>query len=49
LGQVERIFFACLIKICIINAYPPIFILFIYKNGIGEPIREIHFFDEIDI
>jgi hypothetical protein len=31
LKQAERIFFACLVEICIINTHPPIFILFRYK------------------
>jgi hypothetical protein len=45
----ERIFFACLIKISIINTHPPIFIPFGYKNGIGEPIWVVHFLNETDI
>jgi hypothetical protein len=49
LGQPKGIFFACLIKISIINTHPPIFILFRYKNGIGEPIRVVHFFNETDV
>jgi hypothetical protein len=43
-GKPEGIFFACLIKINIINTHPPIFILFWYKNRIGEPIWVVHFF-----
>jgi hypothetical protein len=48
-GQAEGIFFACLVKICIINTHPPIFILFWYKNRIGEPICVVHFFYESDV
>jgi hypothetical protein len=49
LGEPERIFFACLIKISIIDTQTPIFILFRYKDGIGEPIWVVHFFNEIGI
>jgi hypothetical protein len=48
-GEPEGIFFACLIKIGIINTHSPIFILFGYKNGIGEPILVVHFPNEIVI
>jgi hypothetical protein len=48
-GQPERIFFACLIKIRIINTHPLIFILFRYNNGIGEPIRVVYFFIETNV
>jgi hypothetical protein len=37
-GAAEGIFLACLIKICIIDTHPSIFILFGYKDGIDEPI-----------
>jgi hypothetical protein len=47
--QTEGIFFACLIKICIINTHPPIFILFGYKDGIGEPIQVVHFFNKTGV
>jgi hypothetical protein len=54
LGEPERIFFACLIKISIINTHPPIFILLGYKNVIGEnvigePIRVVHFHNETGV
>jgi hypothetical protein len=49
LGKPEGIFFACLIKISIINTHPPIFILFRYKNGIGELIWVEHFFKETNV
>jgi hypothetical protein len=49
LGQAEGIFLACLIKIYIINTHPPIFILFGYKDGIGEPIRVVHLFYETNV
>jgi hypothetical protein len=45
----EGFFFACHIKISIINTHSPIFILFGYKNGIGEPIWVVHFFNKIGI
>jgi hypothetical protein len=48
-GQPEGICFACLIKISIINTHPLIFILFGYKNRIGEPIRVVYFLNEISI
>jgi hypothetical protein len=43
------IFFACLVEIGIINTHPPIFILYRYKNRIGEPIRVVHFFNKTGI
>jgi hypothetical protein len=49
LGELDGIFFACLIKIGIINTHPSIFILFGYKNVIGEPIQIVHFLNEIGI
>jgi hypothetical protein len=49
LRKAEGIFSACLIKISIINTHPPIFILFGYKNRIGEPIRVVYFLNEISI
>jgi hypothetical protein len=49
LGKPERIFFAFLIKISIINTRLPIFIPFRYKNGIGEPIGVVHFFSETGV
>jgi hypothetical protein len=49
LRQPEGIFFACLIKIGIINTHPPIFILFRYNNRIGKPIRVVHFLNETDV
>jgi hypothetical protein len=48
-GKLEGIFFACLIKINIINTYSSIFILFRYKNGIGEPIWVVYFLNEVDV
>jgi hypothetical protein len=35
--------------ISIINTHPQIFILFRYNNGIGEPIRVVHFINETGI
>jgi hypothetical protein len=46
LGKPEGIFFICPIKISIINTHSPIFILFRYKNGIGEPVWVVHFFNK---
>jgi hypothetical protein len=45
----EGIFFACLIKIGIINTHPLIFILFVYKNMIGDPIWMVHFLNETGV
>jgi hypothetical protein len=47
--QPEGVFFACLIKIGIMNTHPPIFILFWYKNGIGEPIQVVHFLNKTGV
>jgi hypothetical protein len=41
--------FTCLVEISIINTHPPIFILFRYRYGIGEPIWVVHFFDKTSI
>jgi hypothetical protein len=48
-GKPKGIFLACLIKIGIINTHRPIFILSGYKNGIGDPIRVLHFFNKTGI
>jgi hypothetical protein len=49
LGGARRDLFAYLIKISIINTHPPIFILFVYKNGIDKPIRVVHFLNETGV
>jgi hypothetical protein len=49
LGKPEGIFFACLVKISIINTHSPIFIHFGYKNGIGDPIQVVHFLNETGV
>jgi hypothetical protein len=49
LGQAEQIFFACLVEISVINTHPPIFILSMYKYGIGKRIWVVHFSDEAGI
>jgi hypothetical protein len=48
-GEPKGIFFACLIKIGIINTHPPIFILLEQKNEIGEPIWVVHFLNETSV
>jgi hypothetical protein len=48
-GKGTLIFFVWFIKISIINTYSLIFIFFGYKNGIGKPIRMIHFLNKIGI
>jgi hypothetical protein len=48
-GQAKGIFFARLIKICIINTHPTIFILFWYKDRIGELIWVVHFFNKTGV
>jgi hypothetical protein len=49
MGKPEGIFFACLIKISVINTHPPIFILFWYKIRIGEPIWVVHFLNKTGV
>jgi hypothetical protein len=48
-SEAKGIFLACLIKIYIIDTHPPIFILFGYKDRIGEPVQVVHFFNESGI
>ena len=45
--QGERIFWACLVEISIINTYSPFFILLVYKDAIGKLVWVILFFDEL--
>jgi hypothetical protein len=44
--QRERILGTRLVKASIVNTHSPFPILLLYKDGIGKPVRVIHFLDE---
>ena len=46
LRQTKGFFKAVFVKISVINAYSPFFILFLSEHWVSQPLRMIHLFDK---
>ena len=46
--QTEGVFRVVFVKISVINAHPPFFILLLNKDWVCQPLTMIHFFNKSD-